>query len=204
MADRLLLFGVVVVNVMVRMEWDRFMSGWSGGVNGFLYGCSECYKIVNECWVFELVCVWVGLCTCVCVWVCVCVCAWGFGVQMVMSLSVSVWRFSDGRLNFMWSISRISSDEVFFPVPMTLKASGSMGWLYFTAWSRMAECCWSPRTLLVRSLIPLCSAIRLPRLQVVWPTYVAEQRQRYSYTTNDCRSWGILSLYGKSEPMVYL
>ena len=56
--------------------------------------------------------------------VCECVC---FGVQMVMSLSVSVWRLSEGRLNFICSISRISSDELFFPVPMTLKASGSIG-----------------------------------------------------------------------------
>ena len=50
-----------------------------------------------------------------------------FSVQMVMSFSVSVCRLSEGRLNLICSISRISSDELFFAVPMTLKASGSMG-----------------------------------------------------------------------------
>ena len=68
------------------------------------------------------------MCVCVCVGerVCECECVC-FGVQMVMSLSVSVWRLSEGRLNFICSISRISSDELFFPVPMTLKASESIG-----------------------------------------------------------------------------
>ena len=142
-------------------------------------------------------------CVTVCVCVSVCWCVWMY-VHMVISFSVSVWRLSDGRLNFIWSISNMSNDALFLSEPMTLKAWGSIGWPCFSAWSLMAECCWSFRTLFVRSLIPLCSAMRLPRLQVVLPTYAAEQRQRYSYTTNDCRTWGILSLYGNRDPMVFL
>ena len=65
-------------------------------------------------------CVSVGVC--VSVSVCECAC-----VQMVMSFSVSVWRFSDGRLNLMFSISRMSRDAEFLAEPMILKASRSKG-----------------------------------------------------------------------------
>ena len=66
--------------------------------------------------------------------------------------------------------SRIPRSNLFLVLPMILKFVTSGGsWCSFTQCSRIEEYGAEPRTFPVRSLTPWCSAIRLARLQVVWP-----------------------------------
>ena len=60
--------------------------------------------------------------------------------------------------------------------PMMVKALGSMGYRLRVSCSRMADKGLSASAFPVLALTPRCSAMRLAKLHVVIPTYVAEQR----------------------------
>ena len=95
---------------------------------------------------------------------------------MVMSSEVSDWMLREGRRSLIWMLSKVYSAPFVRAEPMTLNESGSMGCRVRVACSRMAEGGLSATALPVLVLTPRCSAMRLAKLHVVIPTYVADQR----------------------------
>ena len=122
----------------------------------------------------------------------------------MMSASKSICRFRDGFSNLMCNASRIRNEFSVCAALTILKFSGSMRCWYLTACSLIAENVLVAASFPVYGLRPLCSATRLKRLHVVMPTYDAEQRHTYLYTTNDWRSRGVLSLNGNNPASVLL